>query len=81
MAVHYDGYSVAALPSFALRYTEGQEHVDFFFDPGGGPKDVLIFSSPTGRSEGMLTADIARGLERVIAHLKSVGYNVRVEDQ
>jgi len=81
MAINYDGYSVEATADVTFRYVEGQKHVDFIFDFNSDVQSpIVVFTRPTSCSEGITPEEVARALERICAHLESVGYKVTLFD-
>jgi len=75
--IEYDGYSIDAVPPYIMRYVEGSKRVDFWFDPGGPANNsVGVYNKPTECSKNVDAKDVARALDRVVAHLTSVGYTV-----
>ncbi|WP_395736883.1 hypothetical protein [Prosthecobacter sp.] len=79
--VDYAGYSIEALQNFVFRYVENRKHVDYFFDLGGGKGNgIILYPQPTSQSKGLLPGDVSRAFDRVVAHLKSVGYDVAISE-
>jgi hypothetical protein len=79
--VDYDGYSVHVL-DFAFRYVEGEKHVDFLFDLNSDVESPMVLNRRSKScSEGIVSEDVARALDRICAHLKSIGYKVMLVDE
>lgn len=80
MAGKYDGYEITALPSFTMRYSAGGKYAHFYFEVGAD-KGVTVYSRPTSRGGRMSPDEIPLAFERVVAHLRFVGYEVFVDDK
>ena len=73
--IEYEGYTLLALADFTFSYIEGHKQVNFYFDPGG-VNTMVVSSKPVSCSDGVSQEDVTRALDRLVTHLKSVGYKV-----
>jgi len=76
---NYEHYAIEATTDFELRCIEDGKQAGFFFEPGiSGP--VIVYSKPSSASAGVSAEYIQLALERIVAHLQSVGYEVEIVD-